>query len=70
MDQQKYRILLVDDDPSLLSLLTMRLSAAGYRVQTALSAEQALALLPIAKPHLVITDLRMEGMDGTTWRLH
>ncbi|MHB1399940.1 MAG: sigma 54-interacting transcriptional regulator [Trichloromonadaceae bacterium] len=64
MDQQKYRILLVDDDPSLLSLLTMRLNAAGYQVQTAQSAEQALAMLPIAKPHLVITDLRMEGMDG------
>ena len=64
MPEHKYRILLVDDDPSLLSLLTMRLNAAGYQVQTALSAEQALALLPIAKPHLVITDLRMEGMDG------
>jgi two-component system response regulator GlrR len=64
MDQQKFRILLVDDDPSLLSLLTMRLNAAGYQVQTAQSAEQALAMLPIAKPHLVITDLRMEGMDG------
>jgi len=64
MEQQKYRILLVDDDPSLLSLLTMRLNAAGYQVQTAQSAEQALAMLPIAKPHLVITDLRMEGMDG------
>lgn len=64
MDEQKYRILLVDDDPSLLSLLTMRLHAAGYQVQTAQSAEQALAMLPVAKPHLVITDLRMEGMDG------
>lgn len=64
MEQQKYRILLVDDDPSLLSLLTMRLNAAGYQVQTAQSGEQALAMLPIAKPHLVITDLRMEGMDG------
>ncbi len=60
----KYRILLVDDDPSLLSLLSMRLNAAGYQVQTAESAEQALAMLPVAKPHLVITDLRMEGMDG------
>lgn len=64
MDQQKFRILLVDDDLSLLSLLTMRLNAAGYQAQTAQSAEQALAMLPIAKPHLVITDLRMEGMDG------
>jgi two-component system, NtrC family, response regulator GlrR len=64
MDGHKYRILLVDDDPSLLSLLTMRLSAAGYQVQTAESAEQALARLQVGKPHLVISDLRMEGMDG------
>lgn len=64
MEERKFRILLVDDDPSLLSLLSMRLNAAGYLVRTAESGEQALAMLPIAKPHLVITDLRMEGMDG------
>ncbi len=64
MEERKFRILLVDDDPSLLSLLSMRLNAAGYLVRTTESGEQALAMLPIAKPHLVITDLRMEGMDG------
>ncbi len=58
------KILLVDDDVAMLRLLSMRLSAAGYEVITAESGEQALAQLPVSRPHLVITDLRMEGMDG------
>ena len=61
---QKYRILLVDDDPDLLSLLSMRLTGAGYEVNSAQSAEEALAQFPVIHPQLVITDLRMEGMDG------
>lgn len=64
MTDRRFRILLVDDDPDLLSLLTMRLVSAGYEVHTAQSAEQALSQLPLLKPDLVISDLRMEGMDG------
>lgn len=58
------RILLVDDDLALLRLLSMRLTAAGYDVTIADSGEKALAQLTVCRPHLVITDLRMEGMDG------
>jgi two-component system response regulator GlrR len=57
-------ILLVDDDPALLRLLSIRLTAAGYDVATADSGAQALVQLAMHYPHLVITDLRMEGMDG------
>jgi two-component system, NtrC family, response regulator GlrR len=64
MHSRNAKILLVDDDPDLLSLLTMRLASAGYEVHTAQSAEQALSQLPLIKPHLVISDLRMGGMDG------
>ncbi|WP_305046682.1 response regulator, partial [Geoalkalibacter sp.] len=64
MDLNKKRILLVDDDEDLLRLLSMRLTSNGYEVSCAQSGEQALALLPVLRPHLVITDLRMEGMDG------
>ena len=57
-------ILLVDDETDLLSLLSMRLRAAGYEVITATGGEEALALLRQHPVQLVITDLRMDGMDG------
>jgi len=61
---QHQKILLVDDDPSLLKLLSVRLRATGLEVETASSAEQAVALIPSNLPQLVITDLRMAEMDG------
>ena len=63
-EQDKYRLLLVDDDVDLLRLLSIRLNAAGYQVTVAESGEQALSLLPVIRPHLVLSDMRMEGMDG------
>lgn len=59
-----YKLLLVDDDISLLRLLSLRLEDAGFKVMTADSGLNALGKLDSYKPHLVITDLRMEGMDG------
>ena len=58
------KILAVDDDPDLLRLMTIRLKSAGYDVAAAASAEQALAQLSVSRPDLVVTDLRMGGMDG------
>jgi len=58
------RILLVDDDPGLLRLLSIRLGAEGYEIVAVESAAEALAALPRFRPDLVITDLRMESMDG------
>jgi two-component system response regulator GlrR len=66
MAAEKNRILLVDDDRSLLRLLSMRLSAVGYSVTAVESGEQALLQLPLYNPHLIITDLQMAGMDGMT----
>jgi two-component system response regulator GlrR len=57
-------ILLVDDDPDLLKLISLRLTSAGYRVRTADSGETALAALAVVRPSAVITDLRMPGIDG------
>ena len=64
MSEAKAKILLVDDDRDLLKLISLRLSAAGYAVKAVESGEQALAQLAVSRPQLVITDLRMEGMDG------
>ena len=58
------QILIVDDDNDLLKLLTFRLEGASYSVECADSAERALAKLSVSVPQLVITDLRMSGMDG------
>jgi DNA-binding NtrC family response regulator len=66
MTNDTYRVLLVEDDPGLLRLLSMRLIAAGYAVTAVESAEQALAQIPQLQPHLIITDLQMRGMDGMT----
>jgi two-component system, NtrC family, response regulator GlrR len=57
-------ILLVDDDADLLRLMTMRLTAAGHAVQAVASAEAALAHLAVRLPSLVITDVRLPGLDG------
>jgi len=62
--QQEHKILLVDDDTSILKLLSLRLRSLGLEVNTAESAEQAVAIIPSYLPHLVITDLRMKEMDG------
>jgi len=64
MAKSKHRILLVDDDKGLLRLLSLRLSAAGYDITATESGEEALGLLPLIQPHLIITDLQMNGMDG------
>jgi two-component system response regulator GlrR len=58
------KILLVDDDPGLLRLLSIRLRAEGYEVEAVESAHKALAILNRFSPDLVITDLRMDKMDG------
>ena len=58
------QILLVDDDTSLLKLLSIRLEAEGYRVQTAESGEEAIQVLRNEPIELMVTDLRMDGISG------
>ncbi len=57
-------LLLVDDDPGLLKLLGMRLVSEGYSVVTAESGQEGLKVLGREKIDLVISDLRMDEMDG------
>jgi FixJ family two-component response regulator len=63
-DQTKGKILLVDDDPGLLRLLSIRLRAEEFDVVAVESAHDALGSLNRFSPDLVITDLRMDKMDG------
>ncbi|MDP4536552.1 sigma 54-interacting transcriptional regulator [Alkalimonas collagenimarina] len=64
MSKAEGRILLVDDDPSLLRLLTLRLEGEGFQVLNADCAEAALELLQKQDVDVVLSDLRMPGLDG------
>src|SRR3954467_13418051 len=64
MSNENSKVLLVDDDKDLLQLIAMRLTASGYAVTAVESGESALAALSVSRPQLVVTDLRMQGMDG------
>ncbi len=64
MNAIKRKILVVDDDTDLLRLLAIRLTTAGYHITATESTEKAIVQLAIFRPDLVITDLRMTGMDG------
>ena len=62
---QRQRILVVDDDPDILRLVSDKLDLAGFEVFTAASGGQALdAIARRGLPHLAIVDLNMPGMDG------
>ncbi|MGL4602541.1 MAG: sigma 54-interacting transcriptional regulator [Iodobacter sp.] len=58
------RILLVDDDPDLLRLVSIRLIAAGYETEVAASAEAALNALAVQRADLLLSDWKLPGMDG------
>lgn len=60
----KATILVVDDDPALLKVVAMRLSKDGYAAIPVESGAEALARLDVSNVDLVLTDLRMTGMDG------
>jgi len=62
--QSPDRILVVDDEPNMRALFNKILGKEGYLVETASSAEEAVKLLDKEQVDLVISDLKMEGMDG------
>lgn len=61
-------ILVVDDDPNLLDVLRAVLSGAGYPVETVSSADEALESLESLEPELIISDVRMPGRDGFSFK--
>ncbi len=61
---QPQRILIVDDDAHILEILSMRLESKGFQPVAAESGETALNILQSSPCDLVLTDLRMAGLDG------
>src|SRR5512134_686442 len=57
-------ILLVDDDALMRRSLAFHLEQAGYQVQTAANAEDALAIVRHSPPNLVLLDIGLPGIDG------
>jgi len=60
-------ILVVDDNPGNLKLISYVLENGGYDVRTAVDAEEALRVLQGFRPRLILMDLQLPGMDGLTF---
>jgi len=60
----KHRILVVDDEQDSRAGLTLLLSSLGYDVEGVADGETALERVASFRPHVIITDLVMPGLDG------
>jgi two-component system cell cycle response regulator len=60
------KILIVEDDPTDMKLLTAVLDASGHKVLGKTSAEAAAAEIKLHQPELILLDLKLPGMDGLT----
>jgi PAS domain S-box-containing protein len=58
------RLLLIDDEPDILRVLSRSLCADGYEVLTAQNGKEGLAVFQKERPAIILTDIKMPGMDG------
>ena len=64
MSNASIKILLVDDEPDILEILSYNLSAEGYQISTASNGAEAVKKAKKQQPHLIIMDVMMPEMDG------
>ena len=64
MTANSFRLLVVDDDPSIRQMLSIGLRQEGYLVELAEHGEAALEIIPTFQPHVIILDVMMPKMDG------
>ena len=64
MNNSNIKILLVDDEPDILEIISYNLTAQGYNVSTAINGVQAVKKAKKEQPHLIILDVMMPEMDG------
>ena len=60
----KKRILIVEDEMSILQLLTLVMNREGYEVHTCQSGRDAIAMMKQIHPHLILLDVMLPGLDG------
>ncbi|KGK89622.1 regulator [Desulfosporosinus sp. HMP52] len=64
MKDEKVKVLVVEDEESIRRFITLNLSAAGYLVEHTASGEEALKILKIFDPQVVVLDLMLPGISG------
>ncbi|UCD30863.1 MAG: response regulator [Desulfobacterales bacterium] len=65
MNQEKdWSVLFIDDDEGVRKVISIALEDAGYKILTAADGEEGIELCKKHSPHIIITDIRMPGMDG------
>ena len=64
MDPNSKKVLLVDDEPDILQIISYNLTKEGYQISTAKNGLEALDKIPVFKPDLIILDLMMPQMNG------
>lgn len=62
----KKRVLIVEDEASIIDLLTLILSREGYEVYACQTGRDAIATMKQVHPHLVILDVMLPGLDGAS----
>ncbi len=70
IEKSKKRVLVVDDDPSIVNALVFALTREGYNVRSATSAKKALEIVSEIKPDLIISDISMPEMNGYEFFKH
>jgi FixJ family two-component response regulator len=66
MQNNQYSVFFVDDEPRIRTIVSDELKSLGYKITCFASADDCLQQLPEQKCHLLITDVKMPGMDGLT----
>jgi DNA-binding response OmpR family regulator len=64
MPKPSHKILVVDDDPEIVTMLTLRLGRRGYEVKTASDGHKAVEIARRERPDLILLDVMMPGKSG------
>lgn len=64
MENNNFKILLVDDEPDILEFLSYNLNKEGFEVYTAQNGKEAIDMAKKVNPHLILLDVMMPEMDG------